>query len=257
MYYLSYPELNVLEQCKNYKGKYDRYITSPECYLYCNKEGCLVPILIRIPSGEGGTLIYTPEDSEADWILAKMWVREADAQVHQVISRHLKTQLVIEAVALATLRNLPPVHPVFKLLLPHLRYTIGVNVLGRQSLYPSNDGLFTKLLAVGGQHLELLKHGYTMFDLSDLHLPTDLESRGVDEEDKLPNYHYRDDGSKIWHAINKYVRTVIYLHYWTSENLLADSEIQAWITDLHTNGFPVWPGDDKEGMKKYLYGTCF
>ena len=60
-----------------------------------------------------------------------MWVREADAQIHQVVERHLKTQLTIEAFAVATYRNLPSCHPVYKILLPHLRYTIGINVLGK------------------------------------------------------------------------------------------------------------------------------
>ncbi len=74
--------------------------------------------------------MYLPTDSESDWLYAKMWVRVADAQIHQIVSRHLHTHLVMEVLAVATMRNLPRVHPVYKLLVPHLRYTIAVNSLG-------------------------------------------------------------------------------------------------------------------------------
>ncbi len=89
VYFLSYPELEVLEQCTNYKGKYDQYITCPSCLLYVRRDGHLVPVAIQLHPGTVHP-VWTPADSSTDWLFAKMWVREADAQIHQVMSRHLQ-----------------------------------------------------------------------------------------------------------------------------------------------------------------------
>ena len=72
---------------------------------------------------------YLHFDSKEELLFS--YLDDVFAQIHQVIERHLKTQLTIEAFAVATYRNLPSCHPVYKLLLPHLRYTIGINVLGK------------------------------------------------------------------------------------------------------------------------------
>ena len=55
--------------------------------------------------------------------------------------------------------------------------------------------------------------------------------------------------------MNKLVRTVIYVHYWTSENVRADFELQSWLNDLRTNGFPKWPGDktDAHGLPESFH----
>ncbi len=135
-----------------------------------------------------------------------MWVREADAQLHHIVSRHLLTHLVMEVVCVSTMRNLPGVHPVFKLLIPHLRYTIAVNVLGRLSLYPAEDGLFKKYLAIGENYEDLLKEAYKTFKWTQLNIPKNLMDRGVDDKEKLPNYYYRDDALALWRIIKKYVR---------------------------------------------------
>lgn len=37
----------------------------------------------------------------------------------------------------------------------------------------------------------------------------DLQMRGVDDMDALPGYHYRDDALLLWHAMDKYITTVI------------------------------------------------
>ena len=242
---MDYQLLKSLETCRSYKDKYNRYVTSPTCYLHAQNDGSLVPIAIMIPHADKTqqALMFTPKDSDVDGLIAKMWLRQSDAQIHQVVERHLKTQLTMEAFAVATLRNLPSSHPIYKLLLPHLRYVISINVQGRQYLYPSNDGLFTKLLSVGGQHMELLKEAYREFELSDLHFVNFIENQGTDDAAKLPNYYYRDDGCLVWNAINKLVRTAVYVHYWSSENVRGDFELQSWLEDLRTNGFPNWPGD--------------
>ena len=181
-----------------------------------------------------------------------MWVRLADAQIHQIEARHLKLHLVTEAVAVATMRNLPAVHPVYKLLVPHLRYTIAVNHLGRQVLYPADDGLFPKYLSVGSHYNYLLKETYRRFNFSDMDLSSNIEDRRVGDADLLPHYYYREDGLALWNIIKKFARTVLMLQYWTGQNVRTDEELQTWIHDLHTNGLPVWEDGTDHNIPKVI-----
>ncbi|ELT88718.1 hypothetical protein CAPTEDRAFT_175721 [Capitella teleta] len=240
LYILTYPELDSLESEDDYtKMKVKRFLTSPSCLMYVRKDGYLVPIGITLSQNDH-PLVWTPRDDMTDWLIAKMWVRLADAQVHLVCSRHLNCQLIVEAFAVATFRNLPSAHPVFKLLYPHLCYAIPIGVTSRKHLYDHTDGLFQRFLAVGNQFEDLLKESYRHFSLGDLNVPLDLDSRGVSDPDKLPNYFYRDDSLKLWNAQKKFVRTVIYMLYWNNYSVQADEELQAWMQDIHEHGIPEW-----------------
>ena len=62
-----------------------RYITEPLALFYVKKNGDLVPIAIQLNQQPSETNpIWTPNDLEYDWLFAKMWLRNADTQVHQV-----------------------------------------------------------------------------------------------------------------------------------------------------------------------------
>ena len=230
---LCYPELDNLERCTSYRGKYNRYITSPTCLLYVNKDGKCLPLAINL---ELGGPVWTPRDGATEWRAAKMWIREADAHVHQVVSRHLETELVNEAVAMATFRNLASSHPVHRLLGPHLKYALAAGVLARRLLYPDEDGLFERFLAIGPRHRDLARAGYRTFHVDRLHVPKDLSRRGVADRSLLPGYWYRDDSLAVWHAIRKYAGTVLRLCYRTDDGVRADDELQSWISDLAENG---------------------
>ena len=44
-------------------------------------------------------------------------------------------------------------------------------------------------------------------------IPQVLKERGVDEVDKLPNFHYREDSLKLWAAIKEFVKEIISVYY--------------------------------------------
>ncbi|KAJ6653111.1 hypothetical protein lerEdw1_010197 [Lerista edwardsae] len=112
-----------------------QYMTAPLCLLHQTPSGDLCPVAIQLSQTPGPkSPIFLPSDPVWDWTLAKMWVRNADFHVHQNISHLLRTHLLAEVFAMATLRQLPMCHPLFKLLIPHFRYTLQINALARVRL---------------------------------------------------------------------------------------------------------------------------
>uniref|UniRef100_A0A8D3D4E6 Arachidonate 12-lipoxygenase n=1 Tax=Scophthalmus maximus TaxID=52904 RepID=A0A8D3D4E6_SCOMX len=96
------------------KGK-PQYIAAPLCLLYQHPDDGLMPIAIQLGQTPGlDTPIFLPKDPPLAWLLAKIWVRHAEFQVFQVLSHLLRTHLVVEVFCVATLRQLPAVHPIYK-----------------------------------------------------------------------------------------------------------------------------------------------
>ena len=113
-------------------------MASPICLLYHGTDDELRPIAIQLGQSPGDAFpIWTPNDKENDWLLAKMWFRHADYQVHQMKSHLALTHLIIEPIAVAMFRCLMPCHPVHKLLREHLQFVIAINVIGRANLIGS------------------------------------------------------------------------------------------------------------------------
>lgn len=87
MYMVDY---KILEGIRHYGQESEdlerRYTCASMGLFYTKSSGDLVPIAIQfhqIPSSENP--IWTPNDTEMDWICAKLWLRNSDAQIHQVV----------------------------------------------------------------------------------------------------------------------------------------------------------------------------
>ena len=118
----------------NHQGR-ELELPAPICILYLRTDGELVPIAIQLgQEPEEGCPIWTPKDEPLDWLLVKMWFRNADAQIHQIKSHYAFTHAIAEVFAVAMYRCLPTIHPIYKLLKEHLRTIIPVNTLARKSL---------------------------------------------------------------------------------------------------------------------------
>ncbi|XP_030644127.1 arachidonate 15-lipoxygenase B-like [Chanos chanos] len=219
----------------NVINKKQQYLTAPMCLLFSNREGKLLPIAIQLKQEPGEeNPIFLPSDSELDWLLAKTFVRNAEFNEHSLHFHLLHGHLMAEVFTVATLRNLPTVHPLFKLLIPHTRYTLQINIMARETLI-SDKGGFAKHTAIGKEGMEVfLKRAASSLTYSSLCLPDDIKARGVED---IPNYYYRDDGLKLWNIINKFVDGVMRYYYTSDDDVSRDTELQCWIGEIHKYGF--------------------
>eukprot|EP00118_Oscarella_pearsei_P020349 m.220380 g.220380 ORF g.220380 m.220380 type:complete len:749 (+) comp39936_c2_seq4:1023-3269(+) len=216
-----------------------RFVTPAMGLFYVNAASkSLLPVAIQLRQEPATSYpIWTPNDSEDDWLWAKMWLRCADAQIHEVHSHLLLTHLVMEPVATALLRNVARCHPLFKLLIPHMRYTLAINRLARKALI-DKGGFVDKGMSIGGSHMQFLKKRYDTFNWQQLNFPETLKQRQVDDAEKLPNYYYRDDALKLWNAIQSFLEEVVKIYYKSDDDVKRDEELKNLIKDLHDNGFP-------------------
>uniref|UniRef100_A0A3Q1ILX8 Arachidonate 15-lipoxygenase B-like n=1 Tax=Anabas testudineus TaxID=64144 RepID=A0A3Q1ILX8_ANATE len=193
--------------------------------------------LIRLPTDDNP--IFLPTDSEYDWLTAKIFVRSAEFSEHQLNVHLLRTHLLAEVFAVSLLRNIPMVHPLYKLLIPHTRYTLQINYLARLRLI-SETGVFTKFTASGGEGmLNILRRSLSSMTYRSLCIPEDIADRGLKT---VPNFYYRDDGLRLWKIINSFVQGILEHYYKDETEVQKDSELQKWIGDIFEHGFLSKPG---------------
>lgn len=165
-------------------------------------------------------------------------MKVADANVHQ-FGEHVCSHLILEAVAIALLRNLPTCHPLCKLLAPHLRDVITANTLYRKLLLPKDEGTLTDTMALGVRsgHLTYIRKTFEQFRYKNWNVADHFEKVGTGRKDTLPEYYFRDDALRLWRAIKDFVGEVLAMYYKTSGDVANDDELKAFTTDLNKNGF--------------------
>uniref|UniRef100_A0A672SRG6 Hydroperoxide isomerase ALOXE3-like n=1 Tax=Sinocyclocheilus grahami TaxID=75366 RepID=A0A672SRG6_SINGR len=210
-----------------------QYVAAPLCLLYKNQVGKLLPIAIQLQQqASEDNPVFLPSDSEYDWQLAKLCVRNADCLEHQA-SFYLRTHLA-ETFTVSLMRNLPAAHPIHKLLVPHTRYTLQINTLIRNRLL-GPVGAVTQSTSIGDEGMtNLIKKALSDLTYSSLCLPEDISDRGLQS---IPNFFYRDDGLRLWSFINDFVRSMVEFYYQSDSDVQQDTELQDWIKEIFIHGF--------------------
>uniref|UniRef100_A0A8C1MCF8 Arachidonate 5-lipoxygenase n=1 Tax=Cyprinus carpio TaxID=7962 RepID=A0A8C1MCF8_CYPCA len=222
-----------------------QYLAAPFCLLYKNSQNEILPIAIQL-SRQTTAEVFLPSDDQYDWMLAKMWVKCSDFNVHQLVTHLLRTHLTSEVFAIAMYRQLSAVHPVYKLLIPHVRYTIAINTAAREKLI-CESGLFDKANVTGGiAVVEVIHKAMKTLTYKSLCFPESVKARGVDNKDDLPNYYYRDDGMMVWEAVKRFVSLVVWIYYGSDESVQEDEEIQAFVQDVCSSGMKYCPQNSGE-----------
>ncbi|KAE8657503.1 Lipoxygenase 4 [Hibiscus syriacus] len=228
--------INALDGRKSYATRTIFFLT---------RIGTLKPIAIELslphtaPCSRSKSVVTPPVDATSNWIwqLAKAHVCSNDAGVHQLVNHWLRTHACMEPFILAAHRQLSAMHPIFKLLDPHMRYTLEINALARQSLI-SADGVIESCFNPGRYCMEMSAAAYRShwrFDQEGL--PADLIRRGIAVPDSthphglkllIEDYPYASDGLLIWNAIENWVRTYVNRYYPNSSLICNDNELQRW-----------------------------
>ncbi|XP_071771918.2 hydroperoxide isomerase ALOXE3-like [Centroberyx gerrardi] len=201
---------------------------------YVNPENKLMPIAIQLhqqPSEQNP--IFLPSDPESDWILAKMFLKNADTIQYEAVYHLTSTHYLAEGFTIATLRNFPAIHPFYKLLIPHFRYTLQINTDGRPKLMGPDGALSQGSLGTEGL-TELMRRGFSEITYSFLCLPEDIAARGLES---IPNFYYRDDGLKLWSIVNSFAKEMVEYYYPSDSEVRKDIELQAWINDIYSHSF--------------------
>ena len=135
-------------------------------------------------------------------------------------------------------RNLPDPHPIFKLLVPHIRYTMAINSLARLTLINKGGGI-DSVFGIGGVGKdEMFRRIGKSYNVQRSNIKRSAKERGVDNPEQLPGYYYRDDGFKIWDALEEYAGGIINEFYQSDDDVKGDIELQNWAEDTNFNGFP-------------------
>uniref|UniRef100_H2MRU4 Arachidonate 15-lipoxygenase type B n=1 Tax=Oryzias latipes TaxID=8090 RepID=H2MRU4_ORYLA len=210
-----------------------QFLAAPLVLLHKNEDDEMMPIAIQLKQKPGkDNPIFFPTDSEYDWLLAKTYVKSADSNLHELNFHLLRTHLLAEVFAVSLQRNLPRVHPVYKLLIRHTRYTLQINFLARKSLI-SESGTITRYTASGGKGmLTLLDRSVSSLTYRSLCIPDDIADRGLED---VPNFYYRDDGLKLWNIM--FVHDILSFYYKNDGMVQNDAELQNWIQEIFENGF--------------------
>ncbi|XP_054866296.1 polyunsaturated fatty acid lipoxygenase ALOX15B-like [Amphiprion ocellaris] len=233
IYLCDYKRLGGL-QANTINGK-KQYLMAPLVLLQKTPDDKLMPIAIQLKQNPADdNPIFYPTDSEYDWLTAKIFVRSADFNEHQLNVHLLRTHLLAEVFAVSLLRNVPMIHPLYKLLIPHTRYTLHINILARLRLF-SETGVFTQFASSGGEAMTtFLKRSLSEMTYTSLCIPDDIAERGVED---VPNYYYRDDGLKLWDIIYKFVEGILGHYYKSDAEVQQDTELQKWTSDIFEHGF--------------------
>ncbi|XP_068611185.1 hydroperoxide isomerase ALOXE3-like [Brachionichthys hirsutus] len=219
-------------------------LTPGLCLFYSNPEKKLMPIAIQLHQRPSeANPIFLPSDLETDWLLAKMFIKNVDILDHESVHHLMNTHFLGEICAVATFRSFAEIHPLYKLLFPNFRYTLPMNIGGLKSLFGPNGPLSKGSLGYDGT-IELMRRSLPETTYSSLCLPENIVARGLES---IPNFHYRDDGLKLWNIITSFVSPVVEYYYPSDSDVCKDTELQEWISEIFTHyclgnkdsGFPA------------------
>nr|NP_001139620.1 arachidonate 12-lipoxygenase, 12S-type [Oryctolagus cuniculus]CAB10746.1 12-lipoxygenase [Oryctolagus cuniculus] len=237
---------NVILYCQ-------QYLAAPLVMLKLQPDGKLMPMVIQLhlpKIGSSPPPLFLPTDPPMVWLLAKCWVRSSDLQVHELNSHLLRGHLMAEVFTVATMRCLPSIHPVFKLIVPHLRYTLEINVRARNGLV-SDFGIFDQIMSTGGGgHVQLLQQAGAFLTYRSFCPPDDLADRGLLG---VESSFYAQDALRLWEIISRYVQGIMGLYYKTDEAVRDDLELQSWCREITEIGLQ---GAQKQGFPTSLQSVA-
>lgn len=234
VYLLDYAELATIE--RGVWNDRDKYLAAPLALFTVPKgHSSLVPVAIQCSQDPGGPIFNRSIAVEEawSWRMAKTVVQIADGNYHELFCHLARTHLVIEAVAVATHRELSSMHPLFILLEPHLEGTMFINARAAGGLIAPGGPID----AIFGGTIESTQHAAAQdrlsFDFLASLPKTSFAERGVEN---LADYPYRDDATRVWDVLHAWVGRYVRIYYANEGELRGDTELSAWVQALKSDG---------------------
>lgn len=200
--------------------------------VFATAPGPLRPLAIQL---EPGGRVFSPRDGVA-WEMARYCFNVADANVHETMEHLGATHLVMESVGIAARRQLAEAHPLRRLLEPHLVGTFAINESAKTSLI-APEGVIDRVFAARiDLAAGLVRASLDRFSLQDRAPSLELRARGVDDPETLPEFPYRDDVTRVYAAIERFVGQYVRVYYPDDAAVGADPELRAWVAE---SGSPI------------------
>lgn len=230
------------------------YLAAPMCLFHAAVDGPLLPLAIqlhqtptiRVKGQDVPTPVFTPEDPPWLWLTVKTHVQCADAAYHEVVSHLMRTHMMSETFYVCARRTLSARHPVMELLAPHYDNTLAINDAARKDMLAPHGPLPRTMAAGYVGTMALLGRAFERYRFEDMNIVRDLDRRGLCERYgrsagaaaghyKLTGFRYRDDGLRVYRAIERWVDDVLTPFYARSggdEAVRGDDELRDFLAEL-------------------------
>lgn len=235
LFYVDHSAQGLLNRTSAYAAACDAYFFIDEA------SGDFLPLAIR--TGVGANLVYTPQDSAGDWLLAKIMFNTNDVFYAQF--NHLaQTHEVVQIVWMAAIRTLSTEHPIYALLDRLMYEVFGVQPIARDDLFASGaavDETFGFTGAAAQDFTTNLYFGGSGKFQSNYFL-TDLKNRGLIGSTfgpELKNFPFYEDASVIYNAIQAFMTSFVDCYYASDMSVIMDAEVQGWALDANVNGHAI------------------
>jgi len=254
LYVCDYAELAPPIEGSTFHGR-PRFVAAPIALFYWNEEppdgypkpgygdrerpGVLQPIAIQLAqvANPETAPLFTPGDhADANdqaglkWQIAKLIVNSSCAVQHESVAHLGECHLVMGTIVLATHRQLAEEHPLFKLLAPHMRFTLSINDGAMHNLVIPGGVVATNVGTAMSSTLDLINSAREALQWDEQNPERSFKACGVAGEGIV--FPFRDDTLLVWKAIKSFVRDYLGLYYKTSLDVRDDHELQAWVNEL-------------------------
>ena len=213
----------------------DRWSAACDAFFYIDTTSRdFLPLAIR--TNVGPSLVYTPRDDPADWLLAEIMYNVDDfwfAQWNHLASTHE----VVQIVYLAAIRTLSDNHPILGLLNRIMYEIYAIQPLAEALLFRPGaavDQLFAYTGCSAQRYTSSLYKNGGSGRFQANYFRRDLESRGLINSDfgpALKSFPFYEDASIIYDAIYAFMESFIESYYSRDSEVMVDKEIQAWVTE--------------------------
>lgn len=216
----------------------------PTCLFWADPRTQLTAVAIRLRQvAPPLTRLFSPLDGPAKWSYAKFHAQVAHGAYHEGVRHLLETHLVSEVMTICTERQLHQDHPLYQLLDRHFRFTLAINTLARSDLLSPNGPIDRALSGGVSGALDAARVIWQTWDFGASMPPVDLARRGFGPGPSAleGEYWYPDDLMNLWKVVLQYVSGVLILWYRTPDDLVQDTELQAWAAEIARDipGFPA------------------